>query len=464
MHGGVACVRLSGSPLHLGPATLAPLIGEQVAVYAEIINYRQYVCKKLDYIKIKIHKRSEIRCVYAEGGVAVGRPEISSRSDGSVQTVRTAYRRGLDRGEIRSDAAQAAAVEALARLEEDLNVLAEPGFSLPFLRRRREPPRGVYLYGPVGRGKSMVMDLFFDSAPVTRKRRVHFHAFMAEIHNLLDAWRWSGPAERRVTFGQTQGDDPIPPVAALVAQQARLLCFDEFHVVDIADAMILARLFEALWAEGVVIVATSNRIPDALYENGLNRQLFLPFIKELKARTDVVAVAGPKDFRRDRLRGRQVYFASDGPDGRSGFDALWSSLTDDAAETGAALEVAGRKISLPRTIGGHLRSSFASLCGAALGSQDYLAIAERFHTVFLEGVPRLAPDNRNEASRFVSLVDALYEAKVKLAVLAAAEPGALYPAGDGAFEFERTVSRLEQMRSADYLAAVPDLALTPVRP
>jgi cell division protein ZapE len=369
-------------------------------------------------------------------------------------SVQTAYQDKLAAGEIAPDAAQAGAVQALSRLEGELNALAEPGFSL--FHRKRAPPQGVYLYGPVGRGKSMVMDLFFDSAPVARKRRVHFHAFMGETHALIDAWRKGDGAARKARFGQAKGDDPIPPVAHTLAGGARLLCFDEFHVTDIADAMILGRLFEALWAEGVVIVATSNRAPDELYENGLNRQLFLPFIALLKAHMQVVRVAGPKDFRLDRLKGAQVYFSPPDADNRRRFEALWTTLTDGVEETGATLEVLGRRIRLPHSVGGHLRASFVSLCGANLGAQDYLALARRFHSVFLEDVPRLGPERRNEAARFVSLVDALYEARAKLVVLAEAEPEGLYPAGDGSFEFERTASRLQEMRSADYVEAAGD--------
>ena len=372
------------------------------------------------------------------------------------QSVQSAYQDRLSHGEIAPDAAQAAAVAALSRLEGELNALAEPGFGLKLLHRKREAPRGVYLYGPVGRGKSMVMDLFFDSAPVARKRRVHFHAFMGETHALIDAWRRGDYAARKARFGQAKGDDPIPPVAHQLAEGARLLCFDEFHVTDIADAMILGRLFEALWAQGVVIVATSNRAPDALYENGINRQLFLPFIERLKARMEVVRVAGPKDFRLDRLKGAQVYFAPLDAAARAGFEALWTRLNDGAAETGETLEVLGRKIRLPHTVGGHLRSRFVSLCGAMLGAQDYLALAKRFHTVFLEDVPVLGPERRNEAARFVALIDALYDARTKLVVLAEAEPQALYPQGDGAFEFERTASRLQEMRSADYVEGAGD--------
>jgi len=369
----------------------------------------------------------------------------------------TAYRERLSNGEIAPDAAQAAAVEALARVEGELNAAQEPGFSFSLFRKRDHvSARGVYLWGPVGRGKSMLMDLFFESAPVERKRRAHFHAFMAEVHAHVDAWRKGDAAERKARFGTARGDDPIAPVAELIAEQARLLCFDELQVADIADAMILGRLFEALFARGVTLVATSNRPPDDLYAGGINRQLFLPFIAMLKEKLEVVRVAGPKDFRLDRLKGAQVYFSPIEPATEAAFDVLWARLLDGAEETGATVEVLGRKIRLPRAAGGHLRASFASLCGQALGPQDYLAVAERFHTVFLEDVPRLTPERRNEAKRFVTLIDALYEAGAKLVVLAETEPEALYPAGDGSFEFERTVSRLQEMRSADYIAQARD--------
>jgi cell division protein ZapE len=372
-------------------------------------------------------------------------------------SVAAAYQQKLQAGEIAPDAAQAEAIEALSRLEGELNALAEPGFSLPFLGRKKEPPTGVYLWGPVGRGKSMLMDLFFDSAPVARKRRAHFYAFMAETHALIDIWRKGDGPLRRETFpGVRHGDDPIVAVAEKIAGEARLLCFDEFHVTDIADAMILGRLFEALFGRGVIVVATSNRAPDDLYKDGLNRQLFLPFINLLKARLQVVRVGGPKDFRLDRLRGARVYFAPITPEAEAAFDALWRALLDGAEETGATLEVLGRKLRLPHAAGGHLRSTFVALCGQALGPQDYLAIAERFHTVFLEDVPVLIADRRNEAARFVTLIDSLYEAKAKLVVLAEAEPDGLYPAGDGSFEFERTASRLQEMRSEAWIEAMRD--------
>jgi len=372
-------------------------------------------------------------------------------------TVAAAYQQKLARGDIEPDAAQALAIEALSRLEGELNALAEPSFSLPFLHKKRGAPRGVYLWGPVGRGKSMLMDLFFDSAPVIGKRRTHFHAFMAGAHALIDLWRKGDAAARRKAFaGVRHGDDPIQALAETIAGETRLLCFDELHVTDIADAMILGRLFEALFARGVVVVATSNRAPDGLYQDGINRQLFLPFIALIEEKLEVVKVGGPKDFRLERLLGAEVYFSPPTLEAAAAFDQLWRRLLDGAEETGSAIEVLGRTLRLEHAAGGCLRSTFASLCGQPLGPQDYLALATRFHTVFLEDVPTLTPDRRNEAARFVTLIDAFYEARTKLVVLADAEPDRLYPSGDGAFEFERTVSRLQEMRSRDWIQAVRD--------
>ncbi|HEX2561964.1 cell division protein ZapE [Phenylobacterium sp.] len=362
----------------------------------------------------------------------------------------TAYEARLARGEISPDAAQAQAVAALSRLEADLAASEPNGLLSRF--RKPESQRGVYLWGPVGRGKSMVMDLFYETAPAAKKRRTHFHVFMGEVHRLVDAWRKGDAAARKARFGQAKGDDPIPPVADVVAPQARLLCFDELQVTDIADAMILGRLFEALFARGVTLVATSNRPPDELYKNGINRQLFEPFIDMLETRCEIVRVAGAHDYRLDRLRAAGTWFAPNDPDNARQFGALWASMLNGDEELGETLEVLGRKISLPHAAGGQLRATFSSLCGVALGPNDYLAIAERFHTVFLEGVPKLVPARREEARRFVTLIDALYEAHARLIVLADAEPSKLYPEGEGAFEFERTASRLEEMRSADWLA------------
>jgi len=363
--------------------------------------------------------------------------------------LRAAYDNRLAAGHLAEDPAQAGAVETLSVLEEALEN-AKPAS----LFRKATPVRGVYLWGPVGRGKSMLMDLFFGVAPAMPKRRIHFHVFMAQVHRLIGIWRGGDPAARKAAFDQARGDDPIPPVADVLAAQARLLCFDELQVTDIADAMILGRLFDALFARGVILVATSNRPPDDLYRDGLNRQLFLPFIAMLKERMAIVPVMGALDYRRERLRGAQTWFSPIDPDNERQYDLLWRDLLGTDAETGATLEVLGRKEHWPRAAGGLLRANFASLCAHALGPEDYLAIAARFHTVFIEGVPRLGPEKRNEAKRFGTLIDSLYEARIRTVVLAAGEPESLYPAGDQSFEFERAASRLREMRSEGWGEAV----------
>jgi cell division protein ZapE len=361
---------------------------------------------------------------------------------------RAAYDAKLAAGEIQPDPGQAAAVDVLERVESDL-ARVKPG-----LFRPRTGVRGAYLWGPVGRGKSMLMDLFFAATPAVPKQRLHFHVFMAEVHRLVGEWRAGDSAARRARFGAVRGDDPIPPVAEVMAAQGRLICFDELQVTDIADAMILGRLFEALFARGVTLVATSNRAPGDLYADGLNRQLFLPFIEMLEGHTQVVEVAGLRDWRLMRLRAAGTWFSPNDADNRRTFDALWRDLLGAEAERESVVEVLGRQERFARTARGMLRISFVEACVHPRGPQDYLAIAARFHTVFLEDMPRLAPERRNEARRLATLVDALYEARARLVVLAEVEPGAIYPTGRQAFEFQRAVSRLEEMRSAEWPAEV----------
>jgi cell division protein ZapE len=360
--------------------------------------------------------------------------------------LREIYDQRLASGAIAPDAAQDGAVNALARVETDLAKARPPG-----LFRKAESVKGAYLWGPVGRGKSMLMDMFFAISPIAPKRRIHFHLFMAETHGLVNAWRVGDAAARRARFGESRGDDPIQPVARTIASQARLLCFDELQVTDIADAMILGRLFEALFAAGVTLVTTSNRPPDDLYKDGINRGLFLPFIGLLKSRMSIVPVAGDHDYRLERLRAARTWLAPNDRDNERQFDHLWDELLDGDEETGATLEVYGRYEHWPRASGRMLRASFSSLCGHALGPADYLAIAGRFDTVFIEAIPRLRPERRDEARRLANLIDTLYDAHARLVVLAEGEPQSLYPVGDQAFEFERTASRLNEMRSLEWL-------------
>ena len=358
--------------------------------------------------------------------------------------IRTAYEDRLADGRLTPDPSQRPVVDALARVERDL---AKRG-----LFGRVPDVRGLYLWGPPGRGKSLLMDLFCACAPEPRKRRAHFHVFMARVHGLIRQWREGDAAERRRVFGQSKGDDPIRPTAELIASESRLLCFDELQVTDIGDAMILGRLFEALFEKKVVLVVTSNRAPEQLYLNGINRQLFLPFIDMIRERCAVVEVGGARDWRLDRIMGGRVWYAPEDTGRRMAFDHLWNDLKGEQDEAPTTLHVQGREVTLERTDGGLARATFEELCARPLGAQDYLALAERFHTLFLEGVPVLGPHNHHEARRFVTLVDALYEAGTRLVALAEARPEELYREGVGAFEFERTVSRLNEMAGADWLA------------
>jgi cell division protein ZapE len=314
---------------------------------------------------------------------------------------------------------------------------------------RSEPIRGLYIWGSVGRGKSMLMDMFFETAQVQRKRRVHFHAFMADVHARIHAWRQDRKAGRA-----NGGDDPIAPVAGALAHEAWLLCFDEFTVTDIADAMILGRLFSALFEQGVVVVATSNVEPDELYKDGLNRALFLPFLELMHQHMNVVRLEARTDFRLEKLRESSVYHVP--ADGRA-YTALsqaFEALTGRAHGTPTILRVLGHPIPVPEAAANVARFSFADLCEKPLGATDFLALARTFHTILLDGIPIIHGDQRNEAKRFINLVDALYDGHVKLIASAAAEPQHLYR-GQGnreAFEFERTASRLIEMRSPEYLA------------
>ncbi len=355
------------------------------------------------------------------------------------------YRARLSAGTLTPDPAQEAAMARLDALAAGLEAWAR-GRSRGLLgfARRREAPRGLYIWGPVGRGKSALMDIFFEAAPIAPKRRVHFHAFMAETHAAIREMRASEPG------------DPIPKVARAVARSAQLLCFDEFQVTDIADAMLLGRLFETLLAEHVVIVATSNRPPHDLYRDGINRQLFLPFIAMLEERLDIFRLAGPVDYRLGRLKGLPVYLTPLGPAADAALDEAWARLTDNAAGEALDISLLGRTLTLPRFAHGVGRASFDDLCAAALGPQDFLALAEAVDTLILDAVPVLRAAQRNEAKRFVTLIDALYEAKRRFICSAAAPPEKLYPEGDGAFEFERTASRLMEMQSAGWLDAGRD--------
>jgi cell division protein ZapE len=362
-------------------------------------------------------------------------------------TVRSRYDALVEAGELWPDPLQSAMVDRLTSLQAALEAVPPRGSILWRLGKAKPPPpRGIYMWGGVGRGKSMLMDLFFERLKINRKRRVHFHEFMIEVHDRLRRERMK------------EAGDPIAPVVAVLAEEARCLAFDEMVVNNSADAMIMSRLFTGLVEKGVTLVTTSNRAPSELYKDGLNREHFLPFIALIESRLDVIALNGPTDYRMQRLAGVNTWHVPNGPVATAAVREAFFKLTDYPPEDALNVPTAeidlggGRLLRVPKSLKGVAVFSFKRLCAEARGASDYLAIARRYHTVFVVGIPKLGPENRNEAARFVTLIDALYEHKVKLIATADGQAPQLYEDGDGRFEFERTISRLMEMQSAEYLA------------
>jgi len=358
-------------------------------------------------------------------------------------------------GQVQADPVQEKIVVRLQAVHDQLAAMTTSEPSKPGLMARLglvgapkppEGPHGLYIWGPVGRGKSMLMDLFFSDAPVARKRRVHFHEFMLEVHDRLHRRR-----EALAAKGAPPEDDTIVPVAKEIAAETRLLCFDEFQVTNIADAMILGRLFETLFGEGVTVVATSNRAPDDHYKDGLQRDRFLPFIELLKQRLEILELGGAHDYRLGRLRELDLYLTPFGAWANAKLDEAFRALSGGADGEPRVLRTQGRDVDVPRAAPGVAMAHYLDWCAKPMGAADFLCIADHFHTVIVAEIPKMGPDNQDKAARFVTMIDTFYEKRVKFVCSAAASPDKLYVEGDGAFEFQRTVSRLMEMQSPEYL-------------
>jgi cell division protein ZapE len=369
-------------------------------------------------------------------------------------TVMQRYAHLAETGALQRDAAQETVAAALDRLIDELSAkrLASKSSALGWLFARKrqtlEPVRGLYIHGDVGRGKTMLMDMFFELVPVRRKRRIHFNDFMADVQDRIQKHRLARKN------GETKQDDPIPPVARALAEEAWVLCFDEFTVTDIADAMILSRLFSALFAQGVVLVATSNVAPDDLYRDGLNRGLFTPFIGLLKRHADILDLDSDKDYRLEGLDRIPVYLTPAGPQTDRRMDEVWRAMTDGATPAPVTIPVKGRRIEVKQAAGGAARFSFAELCEQPLGARDYMAIADRFDTFLIDRVPVLDPTLRSATKRFILLIDTLYDRKKRVVLSAEVAPDRLYAGRPGvteAFEFDRTASRLMEMQGREWL-------------
>ena len=366
-----------------------------------------------------------------------------------------AFQSLIDKGEIKKDSFQQSAMEALQRLSIQVNVyqnyMGQKGWlsRLKFGAKKGQVPRGIYIWGGVGRGKSMLMDLFFEHAGVHTdvKKHIHFNVFMREVHSRIHLFR-----KAQVAGTVAKSSDPLIALSKVIIDQAWLLCFDEFHVTDIADAMVLGRLIEALFDQGVVVVATSNRHPSELYKNGLQRERFIPFIDLIMKKMDVVQLDSGTDYRLDLVKKMEVYITPSGPDARKRLKDDFQRLTLGAYPAPISLQVNDRRVTIPQVAKGVVFAHFKDLCGLPLGSTDYLEIAKNFHTLIISDIPKMGPDLQDQAKRFILLIDVLYEANINLICSAEVSPMELYVKGKGAFEFERTASRLIEMQSEAYLA------------